>query len=70
MILHCPACTEVVLRNLSLAAAGTATLSFDTRCPHCKHPIKVELHMEPAAVLIVNGVRREDSAQGGSARLL
>lgn len=70
MILNCPSCTQILLKNVELRGMGETTIAFDMRCPNCKHPVKVKLTTELVAHATLNGVRRDESTEGSGARIL
>lgn len=55
--LSCTACNGTIARDLEIEAASATTIVFKMaiKCPHCKHPNKVEIRTFIEKQIIVNG---------------
>jgi len=57
MRIHCPQCTNVLFARIAIRSEGPAVVEVDTRCPHCKNPVKLKIESEVVAHVSLNGVR-------------
>lgn len=73
-LITCPACNNVVTRDILMDAAIPLEFNFQMalKCPHCKHPVRVEIKTIFSREIRVNGVlmRNGKGEEGNGIRTL